>query len=90
MKRIKKFIPSGIVCLVVFFLLFGYLAFQMGTANMLNTIMRTAHDLLLLTPSREALQRLSPSRETAKKFLQKYNKLFKPRRFLSLFSFCVK
>ncbi|MBR2416626.1 MAG: hypothetical protein IKB11_07725 [Bacteroidaceae bacterium] len=49
MKRIKKFIPSGIVCLVVFFLLFGYLASQMGTANMLNTIMRTAHDLLLNT-----------------------------------------
>ncbi|MBR3612622.1 MAG: hypothetical protein IKL54_04925 [Bacteroidaceae bacterium] len=49
MKRIKKFIPSGIVCLVVFFLLFGYLALQMGTANMLNTIMRTAHDLLLNT-----------------------------------------
>lgn len=49
MKRIKKFIPSGIVCLAVFFLLFGYLALQMGTANMLNTIMRTAHDLLLNT-----------------------------------------
>ena len=49
MKRIKKFIPSGIVCLAVFFLLFGYLASQMGTANMLNTIMRTAHDLLLNT-----------------------------------------
>lgn len=49
MKRIKKFIPSGVVCLVIFFLLFGYLASQMGTANMLNTIMRTAHDLLLNT-----------------------------------------
>ena len=49
MKRILKFIPSGIVCLVIFFLLFGYLASQMGTANMLNTIMRTAHDLLLNT-----------------------------------------
>lgn len=49
MKRIMKFIPSGVVCLVIFFLLFGYLASQMGTANMLNTIMRTAHDLLLNT-----------------------------------------
>ena len=35
--------------MAVFFLLFGYLASQMGTANMLNTIMRTAHDLLLNT-----------------------------------------
>ena len=49
MNRIMKYIPSGIVCLVIFFLLFGYLASQMGTANMLNTIMRTAHDLLLNT-----------------------------------------
>ncbi len=49
MKRLLKFIPSGIVCLVVIFLLFGYLASQMGTANMLNTIMKTAHDLLLNT-----------------------------------------
>ncbi len=48
-KRLFDWIPSGIVCLVVFFLLFGYLASQMGTANMLNTIMNTAHDLLLNT-----------------------------------------
>ena len=48
-KRLFGWIPSGIVCLVVFFLLFGYLASQMGTANMLNTIMNTAHDLLLNT-----------------------------------------
>lgn len=49
MKRIMKYVPSGVVCLAVIFLLFGYLASQMGTANMLNTIMRTAHDLLLNT-----------------------------------------
>lgn len=52
MKIVKKlfgWIPSGIACLAVFFLLFGYLASQMGTANMLNTIMNTAHDLLLNT-----------------------------------------
>ena len=52
MKTIKKIfgkIPAGIVCLLVFFLLFGYLASRMGTANMLNTIMNTAHDLLLNT-----------------------------------------
>lgn len=30
-------------------MLFGYLASQMGTANMLNTIMNTSHDLLLNT-----------------------------------------
>ena len=37
------------VTLVVFFLLFGYLGSKMGTANMLNTIMNTSHDLLLNT-----------------------------------------
>ena len=41
--------PSGVVCLLVIFLLFGYLGSQMGTANMLNTVMNTAHDLLLNT-----------------------------------------
>lgn len=49
MKRIMKYVPSGVVCLAVIFLLFGYLASQMGTANMINTIMHTAHDLLLNT-----------------------------------------
>ena len=42
-------IPNGIVCLVIIFLLFGYLGNRMGTANMLNTVMNTAHDLLLNT-----------------------------------------
>ena len=49
---LKKFfgrIPAGIVCLAIFFLIFGYLASRMGTANMLNTIMNNAHDLLLNT-----------------------------------------
>ncbi len=41
--------PSGITCLIVIFLLFGYLGSRMGTANMLNTVMNTAHDLLLNT-----------------------------------------
>lgn len=49
LKKLFSWIPAGITCLVVFFLLFGYLASQMGTANMLNTIMNTAHDLLLNT-----------------------------------------
>lgn len=49
MKKLLKFIPSGIVCLAVVFLLFGSLASRMGTSNMLNTVMNTAHDLLLNT-----------------------------------------
>ena len=48
-KGLFGWIPSGVICLVVFFALFGYLASQMGTANMLKTIMATAHDLLLKT-----------------------------------------
>lgn len=49
LKKIFDWIPAGVVCLAIFFLIFGYLASQMGTANMLNTIMKTAHDLLLNT-----------------------------------------
>ncbi len=48
MKKNKKRF-TGVYCLAIFFLLFGYLASEMGTANMLNTIMNTAHDLLLNT-----------------------------------------
>ena len=48
-KKIFGWIPTGVVCLLIFFLIFGYLASQMGTANMLNTIMKTSHDLLLNT-----------------------------------------
>ena len=56
MKTIKRlfrklfgWVPAGVICLVVFVALFGYLGSRMGTANMLNTIMNTAHDLLLNT-----------------------------------------
>ena len=42
-------IPTGIPCLVVIIALFGYMASVMGLTNMLNTIMHTAHDLLLNT-----------------------------------------
>ena len=42
-------IPRGIPCLVVIGCIFGYLSSVMGFTNMLNTIMRTAHDLLLNT-----------------------------------------
>ena len=48
-KKLFSWIPSGVITLVVFFLLFGYLAWNMGTANMLKTTMNTAHDLLLNT-----------------------------------------
>jgi len=42
-------VPRGIPCLLVIVALFGYLSSVMGFTNMLNTIMRTAHDLLLNT-----------------------------------------
>ena len=45
LRRCWQAIPSGIVCLAVIFALFGYIASVMGTPNMLNTIMKTAHDL---------------------------------------------
>ena len=40
---------SGIICLSIIVALFVYLGIVMGAANMLNTIMHTAHDLLLNT-----------------------------------------
>lgn len=48
-RRLYNWIPSGIICLVIVFGLFGYLGSRMGMANMLNTLMNTAHDLLLNT-----------------------------------------
>ncbi len=48
MKRRFR-IPSGITCLLVILLIFGYMAYVMGLSNMLNTMMKTAHDLLLNT-----------------------------------------
>lgn len=44
-----KRVPRGIPCLILTIALFGYLSSVMGFTNMLNTIMRTAHDLLLNT-----------------------------------------
>ena len=44
-----KRIPKGIICLLVIVTLFGYLGSVMGMTNMLNTIMKTAHGLLLNT-----------------------------------------
>ena len=49
LRRCYDAIPSGIICLVIVFGLFGYLGYKMGTPNMLNTVMNTAHDLLLNT-----------------------------------------
>ena len=48
-KGIWKFIPDGIPCLVIVFGLFAFIGMKMGVPNMLNTIMKTAHDLLLNT-----------------------------------------
>ena len=49
LRKIYRAIPSGIICLVIVLGLFGYLGHKMGMPNMLNTIMNTAHDLLLNT-----------------------------------------
>ena len=49
LRRCYDVIPSGIICLVIVFTLFGYLSSKMGTPNMLNTVMNTAHDLLINT-----------------------------------------
>lgn len=40
---------AGVRCLVIVLGIFTYLGLVMGPSNMLNTIMRTAHDLLLNT-----------------------------------------
>lgn len=47
--NIMRYIPTGIPCLVVVFALFYYIGSIMGVPQMLNTIMKTAHDLLLNT-----------------------------------------
>lgn len=48
-SKLYSWIPNGVICLVIVFTLFAYIASQMGTPQMLNTIMKTAHDLLLNT-----------------------------------------
>lgn len=48
-KSWTKYIPTGVPCLICVGLLFYYLGHVMGVPNMLNTIMHTAHDLLLNT-----------------------------------------
>lgn len=40
---------NGVICLVIVIGFFIYLGVSMGMANMLNTVMKTAHDLLINT-----------------------------------------
>lgn len=47
-KGFKKYL-AGIVCLIIVVGIFGGIGSVMGLPNMLNTIMKTAHDLLLNT-----------------------------------------
>ena len=50
MKTKKKGLyTQAFICLAIVIGLFTYMGIKMGAANMLNTIMRTAHDLLLNT-----------------------------------------
>ncbi|MDE6577284.1 MAG: hypothetical protein K2K58_03835, partial [Muribaculaceae bacterium] len=44
---LKKY--SGVICLAIVFAIFYGLGRVMGMANLLNTMMKTAHDLLLNT-----------------------------------------
>ena len=48
-KKPKQILPNGIICLLIIIALFGSIGWVMGVAPMLNTIMHTAHDLLLNT-----------------------------------------
>ena len=47
-KGFKKYL-AGILCLIIVVAIFGSIGSVMGLPNMLNTIMKTAHDLLLNT-----------------------------------------
>lgn len=49
LKKKNRTATSGVICLLSVVLIFGYLASIMGLPNMLNTLMKTAHDLLLNT-----------------------------------------
>lgn len=40
---------NGVICLVIVIGFFAYLGISMGMANMLNNVMKTAHDLLINT-----------------------------------------
>lgn len=48
-KKSSSLVLNGVVCLVIVIGFFAYLGISMGMANMLNTVMKTAHDLLINT-----------------------------------------
>ena len=48
-RSFNRSVAEGLTCLLIVGGLFLYLGLSMGAANMLNTIMHTAHDLLLNT-----------------------------------------
>ncbi|MDO5760191.1 MAG: nucleoside recognition domain-containing protein [Bacteroidota bacterium] len=48
-KHFNRRIKEAIIFLLIIIVVFGLLGSRMGMANMMNTIMRTAHDLLLNT-----------------------------------------
>lgn len=48
-KSNLRTVLGGFPCLLVFFVIFGFLGSRMGLANMLNTLMKTAFDLLMNT-----------------------------------------
>ncbi len=48
-KKSRFHIPSGVTCLVIVVGFFAAIGISMGMANMLNTVMKTAHDLLINT-----------------------------------------
>ncbi len=48
-KKSSNLVLNGVVCLVIVIGFFAYLGISMGMANMLNTVMKTAHDLLINT-----------------------------------------
>ncbi len=48
-KSSSPALNGGVICLVIVIGFFAYLGISMGMANMLNTVMKTAHDLLINT-----------------------------------------
>lgn len=49
LKKITKYIPTGVPCLLIVLGIFWYIGSVMGVPNMLNTLMNTAYQLLLNT-----------------------------------------
>ena len=49
MKKVNVNFKEPCLFLSVFLLIFGYLSYEMGIVNLLNTIMNTAYSLLMDT-----------------------------------------